>query len=99
MRLRQAVIWIIGSRQLGQASELVDEVLRPALPHGLGKFLGGDELAASQLRVRLGQPVASRFIVAASRMISRVSSSRSRSSGAIKTAEGLPCTVTITRSW
>jgi len=42
---------------------------------------------------------ASRFIVAASRMISSVSSSRSRSSGATRTAEGLPCTVTVTRSW
>ncbi len=42
---------------------------------------------------------ANRCIVAASRMISRVSSSRSRSSGAIRTAEGLPCTVTVTRSW
>jgi len=41
---------------------------------------------------------AKRFIVAASRMISRVSSSASRSSGAIRMAEGLPCTVTVTRS-
>src|SRR5271157_5416876 len=38
------------------------------------------------------------LIVAASRMISRVSSSASRSSGAIRMAEGLPCTVTVTRS-
>ena len=89
-----------GATDRRRRPQLVGIFRRIAAHRGRRRFIASASSSAETYspRASSASDSAKRFIVAASRMISRVSSSAARSSGAIRMAEGLPCTVTVTRS-